>query len=215
MRVRGLELARRWVLPWCLVGLGGAALAQSAVRQGPPPLVPPPLVVVEPGPDYLAWWRRARIQPSGTRVRGLPIERLQPEWCAADELSRERFPDGVFIDAGGRDQLKAGDYRFTLEGPQIAKGRRLIALVGVSMRCDGELGHFLVVLDPTPRGLKLRFLQERPFDGSALTVLQPVSEDVFRWLACLGCRDGLSIRWDAEQRLFRARPLRPAEPDED
>ena len=210
---------RRWGLRRALsvLVLAGLTAASAAVLAQPPlpGLVPPPLVTVEPGPDYLAWWRRAQVQPSGTRVRGLPIERLQPEWCAADELRRDRFPEGVFIGSGGRDQLKAGDYRFSLEGPQIAKGRRLIALVGVSMRCDGELGHFLVVLDPTPRGLKLRYLQERPFDGSALTVLQPAGEDAFRWLACLDCRDGLSIRWDAEQRLFRSRPLRPSEPDED
>lgn len=192
-----------------------AACAQPAVRPAAPPaLVAPPLVVVEPGPDYLAWWRRAQVQPSGTRVRGLPIERLQPEWCAADELSRDRFPEGIFT-KGGRDQLDAGEYGFTLEGPSVATGRRLIVLVGVSMRCNGELGHFLLVLDPTPRGLKLRYLQERPWEGSALTVLQPISEDAFRWLACLGCRDGLGIRWDPEQRRFRSRPLRPVEPDED
>jgi hypothetical protein len=200
-----------------------AALATLATASSAPALAQPltavepapPLVQIAAEPAWKAWWLRAILQPSGTEVRGLPLPRLHRDWCAADAFSVERFPQGVFIGPGGTDLLGAERAGFTVEGAFDGGLRRLIATVGAYRRCDGELGHFLLVLDPTRRGLKLRYLLERPFDGSVLTVLRQVDEQTLRWSPCLACNEGVLVRWNPQTRYFEPRPLKSDDDSQD
>jgi hypothetical protein len=201
---------------WRRPVVAAAVALHAALAWGQAPAdEPPPLVQVSAEPAWKAWWLRADLHPSGQQLRGLPLPRLHPDWCAADEFGRDRFPAGIFIGPGGTDLLGAERAGFTFEGAFDGGLRKLIATVGVYRRCSGELGHFLVVLDPTRRGLKLRYLLERPFDGSALTVLRQVDPHTLRWSPCLGCNEGVLVRWNAQTRHFEPRPLKSDDDSED
>ncbi len=195
---------------WAVAALLALALVGAAAAATPadPPVPLVPLVQIAAEPLWKAWWLRADLQPTGTQVRGLPLARLHPQWCAADEFAPERFPSGVFTGPGGVDLLAAERAAFTLEGPFDGGPRRLISTVGAYARCTGEVGHFLLVLDPTPRGLKLRYLLERPFDGSVLTVLRQIDARTLRFSPCLACDEGVLLRWNPQTRHFEPRPLK-------
>ena len=205
---------RRWgrallaVLAVLVTWPGAAAVAASADSAVP-------LVQIATEPVWKAWWLRADLQPTGVQVRGLPLARLHPQWCAADEFTRDRFPAHVFGGPDGVDRLAAEHAAFTIDGPFDAGPRRLIALVGAYERCTGEVGHFLLVLDPTPRGLKLRYLLERPFNGSVLAVLRQVDANTLRFSACLACDEGVLLRWNAQTRHFEPRPLKSDDDSQD
>ena len=207
MLLAALAVLVAWVVP--AVG-GRAAVAVAAPAD--PPL---PLVQIASEPVWKAWWLRADLQPTGTQIRGLPLPRLHPQWCFADEFTRDRFPAEVFTRGDGVDALAAERAAFTLEGHFDGGPRRLVATVGAYERCTGEIGHFLLVLDPTPRGLKLRYLLERPFDGSVLTVLRQVDARTLRFSPCLACDEGVLLRWNPQTRHFEPRPLKSDDDSED
>jgi hypothetical protein len=152
------------------------------------------IVATEPGVD--AWWQRAQWHPRATVVRGVPIKRLHPEWCAAEAFSRETIGDALLAvtPMTGLD--------FALEGSFDGAGRPQIAFVGAYRRCAGEQGLFVTIVEPAKDRPRMRFLVELPNPGSAFAAIgrDPDGALVVWW--CAACDNGVRIEFNRETRGF-------------
>lgn len=158
------------------------------------------LLEVDAEPANRPWWERARWQPQATVVRGVPIKRLHPDWCAAEALGRETIGEALLgPDAG--DPL-AGGLSFSLEGSFDGSGRPQLAFVGAYRRCAGERGLFVTIVEPHPQRPRMRFLVEVPNSPSAFAALgrDPDGTLVVWW--CAACDHGVRIEFNRESKSF-------------
>ena len=105
-------------------------------------------VTVPDQPAGLAWWLRAEFHPFESKVRGIPVNSIRPDWCRASEFRKELFPPKL-----ARDLDAAGGFDFAVHGSFDGQGGRQTALVGVYETCRGRRGSFLLVLDEQTHGL--------------------------------------------------------------
>lgn len=175
------------VLPLLLWFVARAALAAD------------PVLVVPPEPAAQPWWERAQWQPRSTVVRGVPIRRLHPDWCAAEAFSRELIGEERLGSAAG-GPLAGLD--FALEGSFDGSGRSQIAFVGAYRRCAGEQGLFATIVEPAKERPRMRFLVELPNPGSALAAVgrDPDGTLVVWW--CVACDHGVRIEFNRETKGF-------------
>ncbi|MEJ0077917.1 MAG: hypothetical protein WDO17_21260 [Alphaproteobacteria bacterium] len=154
-----------------------------------------PFVTLDPGGE--AWWLRARFNPVGTEVRGLPVAQIAKDWCKATEFTWDLFKD-VLAEEG----TKASDYgyaTFSVEGRFDRSKITQIALVGVYETCSGERGEFFLVIDKDSR--KIRFLAAGPVEYP-FNALIPQRDSTIRILHCLECDHSDVLRWDAKKKKF-------------
>lgn len=154
---------------------------------------------VAPEPADKPWWRRARWQPQATTVRGVPIKRLHPDWCAAEALGRERLDEAV--GAALVDQALDGR-SFALEGSFDGGGATQLAFVGVYRRCSGEQGLFATIIEPSRDRARMRFLVEVPDPGSALATLGREPDGTLAVWWCAECTAGNRIAFNRDKREF-------------
>ena len=186
-----------------IVALSGAFAAAAALSQAPAPGASSPLLSVRPEPARDPWWQRSTLTPRSTVVRGIPIKRFEPAWCAADAFTRELFGEELLGAAGGRplDGLV-----FTLDAPFDGSGKLQTAFVGAYQRCDGERGLFIAITDPLPQRQgersRMRFMVEVPDPGTAFAglSLEPDGSLAVWW--CGGCNNGHRIAYSRETRGF-------------
>lgn len=166
----------------------GAAAATDAV------------LVVEPEPAVKPWWERARWLPRSTVVRGVPIKRLHPDWCAAEAFSRELIGEALLGAAAG-DPL-AGGLAFSIEGSFDGSGRPQVAFVGAYRRCAGELGLFAAIVEPHPVRPRMKFLVEVPNSPSAFAALGREPDGTLAVWWCAACDHGVRIEIDRDSKAF-------------
>ena len=97
-----------------------------------------PFLTTAPTPDYYAWWLRTEYHPFGTDVRGIPVARIRPGWCKANEFRKDLFP------AEEAKSFEGSGLSFALDGFFDGSTTRQTALVGVCETCKGEHGVFPV-----------------------------------------------------------------------
>lgn len=177
-----------------LLSVLAALLASAAVAATDAPLV------VDAEPAVRPWWERARWQPRSTSVRGVPIKRLHPDWCAAEAFSRELFGETLLGAAAG-DPL-AGGRAFSIEGSFDGSGRPQLAFVGAYRRCAGEPGLFAAIVEPHPQRPRMKFLVEVPNSPSAFAALgrDPDGTLVVWW--CADCDQGVRIEFNRDSKAF-------------
>ena len=170
-----------------LAALTPAAAADSAVLS----------VAAEPADK--PWWQRAAWTPRAATVRGVPIKRLHPDWCAAQELTRQVLDAAVgplMVDA-------AMDGRtFVLEGDFNGSGVTQQAFVGAYRRCAGEQGLFVAIVESTRERVRMRFLVEVPDPGSALALLAREPDGTLAVWWCADCASGNRIGFNRQTREF-------------
>ena len=171
----------------CLLGSGVLAAGE-------------PVLVVDREPAQLPWWERARWQPASTSVRGVPIKRLHPDWCAAEALSREAIGETLLGVESGNPL--AGGLAFAIDGSFDGSGRPQTAFVGAYRRCAGEQGLFAAIVEPHPQRPRMRFLVEVPNSPSAFAALgrDPDGTLVVWW--CAACDHGVRIEFNRESKAF-------------
>ncbi|MBO9716211.1 MAG: hypothetical protein J7507_05240, partial [Pseudoxanthomonas sp.] len=110
-------------------------------------------VVVDAEHHAQAWWMYATLEPGGRMLRGIPIGEFDPDWCAADELTVNAFPEAVRNDGPWPLARLAGEGRspFSTEGRSGA-GEALEVFIGAYRTCSGERRNFLAVLAPERTG---------------------------------------------------------------
>jgi hypothetical protein len=164
-----------------------------------PALAADPVLVIAPEPAADTWWQRAQWHPRSTVVRGVPIKRLHPDWCAAEAFSRELIGEERLGVAAG-NPLAGLD--FALEGTFDGGGKPQIAFVGAYRRCAGEQGLFVTIVEPAKERPRMRFLVELPNAGSALAAVgrDPDGTLVVWW--CVGCDNGVRIEFNRETKGF-------------
>jgi hypothetical protein len=189
-------MSLRWrVIVLLLSALLGAPAARAA----------DPVLVIAAEPAAAAWWQRAIWSPRATVVRGVPIKRLHPEWCAAEAFTRERFDAALAPAESDALARHMGSRAFQLEGRFDASGRAQIAFVGVYRRCAGEQGLFMAIVEPHAERPRMRFLVEVPDSGAATGVLASLGREPDGALAvwwCADCDNGVRIEAHREQRAF-------------
>lgn len=158
-----------------------------------------PVLVIAAEPIDKPWWQRARWRPRSTQVRGVPIKRLHPDWCAAEALQREHFDSAV-----GAAELEAAmiGRRFMLEGAFDGSGAAQIAFVGAYRRCAGEQGLFAAIVEPGKDRVRMRFLVEVPNPGSGLAMLDREPDGTLAVWWCAACVNGNRIAFNREKREF-------------
>ena len=186
----------------------GAVLAVVALMHAAPAaLAADSLLLVNAEPAIDPWWLRARWQPRSQVVRGVPIKRLHPQWCAAEAFSRDLLAlalPGPNTAAGAQGQT------FFLEGSFDGSGRPQLAFVGAYRQCGGEQGLFLAIVEQHRDRPRMRFLVEVPDPGSALATLglEPDGSLAVWW--CVDCANGARIEFNRESRgFFVAGPASP------
>jgi len=159
----------------------------------------PSFVTLDPGqPDYLAWYLRATYHPLGKEVRGIPVTRINKNWCEANELTRELIPSGLL----GENIDAMGGLSFAVEGHFDGSKIKQTALVGVYRHCaGGETGFFLLILDAPRNGTrKIRFLIETP--RAHFAALQAQGDSSIVVWSCMDCDVSSVLQWDKSKRRF-------------
>jgi hypothetical protein len=178
--------------------LAGRACAQVAAAPLPAASAPAVLTVrAEPARD--PWWLRASLMPRATAVRGLPIKRFEPTWCAAEAFSRELFGEELL-------GLTAGNpldgVSFALDGNFEGGTKPQTAFVGFYRRCDGERGLFLAIIERSGERTRVRFLVEVPDPGAAFAALSLDPDGALAVWWCAACDNGHRIVFNRDTRGF-------------
>ena len=187
-----------------LLALVGAIVSASSSAQVP---TPPPFITVQAEPARDPWWQRATLNPRATVVRGLPIKRLQPTWCAAEAFTRELFGEELLGAIGGSP---LDGLAFSLEHSFDGSGNLQTAFVGAYRRCDGERGLFVAIVDrPVERTTRrpaerqrMRFLVEVPEPGTAFAALSLEPDGALAVWWCGGCNNGHRIAFNRDAHGF-------------
>jgi hypothetical protein len=181
------------VLLWCAVATTGA--------RGQAPAVPAasPVLSVRPEPARDPWWQRATLAPRATVVRGMPIKRLEPAWCAAEAFTRELFGELLLGPVGSNafDGLA-----FSIDASFDGSGKLQTAFVGAYRRCDGESGLFVAITDRPGNRPRMRFLVEVPDAGTAFAALALEPDGTLAVWWCTGCDNGHRIAFNRDTQGF-------------
>src|SRR4051794_22167228 len=102
-----------------------------------------------------AWWLQTQYHPFGTEVRGIPVAKLRPSWCKANEFRDDLFPAEYREDIDYSHQF--GQW-FAIDGFFDGSRIKQTALTGVYETCKGERGAFILVLAwPAGKPARIRF----------------------------------------------------------
>jgi len=183
---------RRW-RAWLFATALAGAVAASA--QGLPPVVE-----IRPEPAQDPWWQRATIHPRSTKVLGIPIKRLHPDWCAAEVFTPELF--GTALSGQGVGPLLAGGLAFSIEDSFDGSGKPQIAFVGAYRHCDGERGLYVAIVEPQRDRPRMRFLVEVPDAPSAFAALGREPDGTLAVWWCAACDAGNRIAYNREAHGF-------------
>jgi hypothetical protein len=159
----------------------------------------PPVVEVRPEPARDAWWWRTQLHPQSTRVLGIPVKRLHPEWCTAEVFTPELFGEALLGEAGGRP---LAGRTFSFEDSFDGSGKAQIAFVGAYRRCAGEQGLFVAIVEPHKERPRTRFLVEVPDAPSALAALAREPDGTLAVWWCAACSEGYRIAYNRQSREF-------------
>ena len=170
------------------------ALAVPAQAQGTSPLLE-----VRPEPARDPWWQRATWHPRASSVRGIPVRRLHPEWCAAEAFTPELFGDALLGSSAG-SPLEG--LAFSQEGSFDGSGKPQLAFVGAYRRCSGEQGLFMAIVEPQPSRTRMRFLVEVPDAPSAFAALGREPDGALAVWWCVDCGDGNRVAFNREAKGF-------------
>lgn len=182
-----------------MVVLCSAIVSLIAPAQAAPPVVLP-LLGIQPEPALDPWWQRTTINARATVVRGLPIARFEPAWCAAEAFTREFFGEELLGPAGGSP---LDGLAFSVEAALDDSGTVQTAFVGAYRRCDGERGLFVAIIDRPGTRTRLRFLVEVPEPGTAFAALGLEPDGTLAVWWCGGaCNNGHRIAFNRESRGF-------------
>lgn len=164
------------------------------------------LIELNPEPDGHAWWLRTDFQPRGKSIRGIAVKAFQPQWCAANEITLEAFPESVRT--GGQWSLNKMvselGARFAMSGT-FGSGEQLEVFLGAFNSCDGQRGIFLSVLAPGRGRGNDRIVQVEVLGSvPGFLYIEPDQDGgTFSIVSCFACDDlGQIYRWDANADKF-------------
>jgi hypothetical protein len=155
-----------------------------------------PAIEVRPEPASDPWWLRTTLHLRSTAVRGIPIKRLHPDWCAAEALGPELFGEALL----GTTPLEG--LGFVLEGSFDASGKAQMAFVGAYRRCAGEQGLFMAIVEPHRDRPRMRFLVEVPDAPSAIATLGREPDGTLAVWWCTACDNGHRVAFNRESHSF-------------
>lgn len=183
----------------CAIATWCAMLAANAQGPTPAAALPSPVLSVRPEPARDPWWQRATLTPRATVVRGLPIKRLEPAWCAGEAFTQELFGDELLGPAGGSP---LDGLAFSVDASFDGSGKLQTAFVGAYRRCDGERGLFVAIVDRPGERPRMRFLVEVPDPGTVFAALALEPDGTLAVWWCAGCDNGHRIAYNRETRGF-------------
>jgi hypothetical protein len=162
---------------------------------------PKEFIHINPEPEKSAWFLRAQYSPNGNEIRGIPISKINSDWCAANELTKDEYLGKLSqYEKNGIENID--DVNFSVTGKFDSK-TEMTALAGIYKTCSGDLGNFLLVIKERNDGnnefVSLLNLSNQP----AFTTLHKSNEDnkIKVWW-CLNC-DGIStLYWNKDTNGF-------------
>ena len=174
----------------------GILLAMFAVAPGIGNAQEKPFVVIAPTPDYYAWWLRAEYHPFGTEVRGIPVARIRPGWCKANEFRKDLFPPDE------AKYFEGSSHSFTVDGFFDGSKVKQAALVGVYETCKGERGAFLLVLAMREgKPPVIRFVREIPGERE-FAMVEIGDASTITMYHCMDCDHVSKFKWSRTKKTF-------------
>jgi hypothetical protein len=177
--------------------MAAVVIAEPAVANGD-------VVSIQGDAKASAWWLRTSFHPSGKDVMGLPISQIRSDWCAANELTLELFPQDARSDPNfplDRLMNELG-LSFAISG-RFDGVRDLAAIIGVFQTCSGSQGTFLLTGQANPKRV---VAVETIAKQAQFSALQAEGQDGVNVWECFAC-DGIArYRWRASQGRFTLQP---------
>jgi hypothetical protein len=137
-------------------------------------------------------------------VRGIPVARIRPGWCKANEFRKDLFP------ADEAKSCEGSDLSFAVDGFFDGSKIRQTALVGVYETCKGERGTFLLVLAmPEGKPPAIRFIREVPGERE-FAMVTTVDSSTIAMFHCMECDHVSKFKWSRAKKTFVLLP-----PDDD
>jgi len=150
-------------------------------------------------PHNSSWWLRSEYFPNGKSIRGVPIDKISKEWCAANEFTIDEHLKYL----SERDGKEIEDHaNFSIYGSFDGKNE-MEAISGVYQKCTGEKGNFIItIVKLDTNKIKIISVLEMSKNSAGLMSLSPVSSDAIRIWWCFGCDFSSLIKWDSSVNNF-------------
>jgi hypothetical protein len=134
-----------------------------------------------------AWWTTIAFTPASTRVRGIDVQTIDPQWRRADALDTMMLR--THVSESDLRQVATSPTSFSLAADLDGDGVAEEFFVGVYETADGRKGRFVSI---TRRGRPVQHFTE---DGTAgFSALLRGDREV-RWYKCMECDDFETIKW--------------------
>lgn len=140
--------------------------------------------------ENVAWYLRSEFHPFGKTIRGIPVEKINPNWCKANE-----FKETLFLDDIPRADIKAiqkdgGTFSLTEKFDGV---NQQTALVGIYETCSHDTGTFLMLLQTEKSSSPIVFLKE--YANAFFVYLLPLQKNRMVLADCYGCDSGAIYTW--------------------
>lgn len=159
--------------------IGTVANAESFVR-------------LNPNAHPVTWYEGATYQPTSSQIRGIPVNFLNKQWCAADELRTSDLPEKIAKQVEF-EQRKYG-WRFQHENLLLGHLRNVSAVVGIAKNCDtAKTAFFVLLIDQKKQG-KDAVIFVTPFEEANYVILSIRDKRTIDIGFCSGCDDIIDLR---------------------
>lgn len=184
-------LARSTVRILALLFFFGVSFSAGAAE----PFVEVEPYVSSPGRAGVAWWLRARYNPTGQTVAGIPVGTIDKQWCAANVFSLDLFPKELAADFN--EPFKEYGFNFSASGYKAGPHRNLEAMVGVVRNCKTQaVDNFLLILKRDKNKPPRVVYRERfQFSETGQLAILKKHDGNLTIVWCLSCDHGQTLAW--------------------
>ena len=156
---------------------------------------------IEPEPKNYAWWLRIYFEPAHKTIREIPLNKIDPSWKVASELTLKAFLSHHLISKEFKSQYQASKFGFTIQGDFNHDAREDLGIVGVYISEDGG-GRFLLVLSKTESGGWEKYYLKKWEGKRGLIYFDKTKKNNFEIWFCYHCDTFEILKWNDKLRKF-------------
>jgi hypothetical protein len=151
------------------------------------------VTILVPGAAFAEtpWWKTFTLEPRGTHLLGIPVDRVNREWIRATAL------ESSMLTSAQRDDLSRRNRHFVANGDFNDDSRADRALVGVYENKQGKRGSFVAVFTQRDDRSWQAVYSEVGDEPGQFSVLHQSADKPFHvfWSPCLDCAAPTSVTW--------------------
>jgi hypothetical protein len=141
-----------------------------------------------------SWESRTLYQPYGKEIDATPIRQIRKNWCAANVLNLEKFPEEA------RQSLayifQESNWAFAIDNLKIGNSDHLKASIGVVRLCDENINKLFLLITKSIQGKPPKILFVKEFERETkIVVLKKLDGHSIRAGFCIGCDFYADLTW--------------------